>query len=56
MALYLSIVSKNSVTQSLVAIGLMGYSKRKKNKEINWDDIVKQEKIRTAHQNNENQF
>lgn len=41
MALFLSIVSKNSVTQSLMAIGLFGHSKRKI--EFNWDDLDKED-------------
>lgn len=40
MALFLSIVSKHSVKQSLMAIGLLGHSKRKK--EFNWDDLDKE--------------
>lgn len=37
MALYLSIVSKHSVTQSLVEMGILGRYSRKRR--LTWDDL-----------------
>jgi len=57
MALYLSIVSNNSVTQSLMAIGLLGYRKDKKTKELTWEDLDKEDKkLLEAQDDNENSF
>ena len=57
MALYLSIVSDNSVTQSLMAMGVLGYRKDKNTKELTWEDLDKEDKeLLEAHDDSENPF
>jgi hypothetical protein len=60
MALYLSIVSEHSVTQSLMAVGILGHTAGRASrykKELKWEDLDREdEKMLFAHDDDENEF